>query len=158
MTPRRTSSGTEPSSATPKDVADAQRQLRIMQWVIPALTGTLVVISAFAGELATWLASEGMEHIRGAPCHPQTQGKIERWHQTLKNRVLLENHHMPGDLQARIEAFVTHYNHQRCHESLSDLTPADVYFGRGQAILLERERIKQHTIRQRRLLHQRQAA
>ena len=111
-----------------------------------------------ADELADWLASKGMQHVRGAPCHPQTQGKIERWHQTLKNRILLENHYLPGDLQARIEAFVAHYNDQRCHESLSNLTPADVYFGRGQTILLERERIKRHTIRQRRLLHQRQAA
>ncbi len=33
-----------------------------------------------------------MSHVRGAPYHPQTQGKIERWHQTLKNRVLLENY------------------------------------------------------------------
>lgn len=111
-----------------------------------------------SGDLATWLAGEGMDHIRGAPCHPQTQGKIERWHRTLKNRILLENHYLPGDLQASIEAFVTHYNHQRCHESLSNLTPADVYFGRGQTILLERERIKRHTIQQRRLLHQQQAA
>ena len=111
-----------------------------------------------SGELATWLAGEGMEHIRGAPCHPQTQGKIERRHRTLKNRILLENHHLPGDLQARIDAFVTHCNHQRCHESLDNLTPADVYFGRGQAVLLERERIKRNTIRQRRLMHQRQAA
>ena len=111
-----------------------------------------------AGELANWLASNGMQHVRGAPCHPQTEGKIERWHRTLKNRILLENHYLPGDLQARIEAFVAHYNDQRCHESLSNLTPADVYFGRGQTILLERERIKRHTIRQRRLLHQRQAA
>ena len=97
-------------------------------------------------------------HLGGAPCHPQTQGKIERWHRTLKNRILLENHYLPGDLQARIEAFVTHYNHQRCHESLSNLTPADVYFGRGQTILIERERIKRQTIANRRLLHRRQAA
>ena len=111
-----------------------------------------------SGELAAWLAGEGMEHIRGAPCHPQTQGKIERWHRTLKNRILLENHYLPGELEARIEAFVEHYNHRRAHESLGNLTPADVYFGRGQTILLERERIKRNTIRQRRLMHQRQAA
>jgi transposase InsO family protein len=111
-----------------------------------------------AGDLADWLARQQMEHIRGAPCHPQTQGKIERWHRTLKNRILLENHHLPGELEARIEAFVEHYNHRRAHESLGNLTPADVYFGRGQAILLERERIKRNTIRQRRLMHQRQAA
>ena len=62
---------------------------------------------------------QGMEHVRGAPCHPQTQGKIERWHQTLKNRILLENYYLPGDLEAQIGAFVEHYNHQRYHESLA---------------------------------------
>ena len=111
-----------------------------------------------AGELAEWLADKAMDHIRGAPCHPQTQGKIERWHQTLKNRILLENYHLPGDLEAQVKAFVEHYNHQRPHESLRNLTPADVYFGRGQTILLERERIKRQTIQQRRLIHQQHAA
>ena len=75
-----------------------------------------------------------------------TQGKIERWHQTLKNRILLENYYLPGDLEAEIDAFVAHYNHLRYHESLGNLTPADVYFGRGQTILIERERIKRQTI------------
>ena len=111
-----------------------------------------------ADELARWLAGREIEHIRGAPCHPQTQGKIERWHQTLKNRILLENHYLPGELAARIGAFVDHYNHRRHHESLGNLTPADVYFGRGQTILRERERIKRQIIQQRRLLHQSQAA
>ena len=87
-----------------------------------------------------------------------TQGKIERWHQTLKNRILLENYYLPGDLEAQIETFVADYNHRRYHESIDNLTPADVYFGRGQTILLQRERIKRHTITQRRLHHQRQAA
>jgi hypothetical protein len=68
-----------------------------------------------------------MGHVRGAPCHPQTQGKIERWHQTLKNRILLENYYLPGDLEARIDTFVDHYNHRRYHESLDNLTPADIY-------------------------------
>jgi hypothetical protein len=45
-------------------------------------------------------------HVRGAPCHPETQGKIERWHQTLKNRILLENYCMPGDFQVQIARFV----------------------------------------------------
>jgi transposase InsO family protein len=111
-----------------------------------------------ADELAKWLGANGMEHIHGAPCHPQTQGKIERWHQTLKNRILLENYYLPGELEAQVAAFVEHYNHQRYHESLNNLTPANVYFGRGQAILLERARIKRQTIQQRRLLHHSQAA
>lgn len=87
-----------------------------------------------------------------------TQGKIERWHQTLKNRILLENYYLPGDLNAQIEAFVADYNHRRHHESIGNLTPADVYFGRGQTILLQRERIKRKTITLRRLQHEQQAA
>jgi transposase InsO family protein len=67
---------------------------------------------------AQWLAQHGIQHVRGAPAHPQTQGKIERWHQTMKNRILLENHYLPGALQAEIEAFVEQYNHRRYHESL----------------------------------------
>ena len=85
-------------------------------------------------------------HVRGAPRHPQTQGKIERWHQTLKNRILLENYYLPGDLESQIAHFVDHYNNRRYHESLQNLTPADVYFGGRQTILLERERIKRDTI------------
>ena len=73
--------------------------------------------SYVSGDLAEWLQDKGMKHSRGAPYHPQTQGKIERWHQTLKNRILLENYFLPGDLEAQIEAFVEHYNHQRYHES-----------------------------------------
>jgi hypothetical protein len=75
-----------------------------------------------------------MSHVRGAPMHPQTQGKIERWHQTMKNRILLENYFLPGDLEAQIEAFVEHYNNQRYHESLNNVTPADAYFGRAQRL------------------------
>ena len=114
--------------------------------------------SYISGELAQWLDRRKMEHVRGAPNHPQTQGKIERWHQTLKNRILLEHYYLPGDLEAQISAFVEHYNRQRYHESLSNLTPADVYFGRAEAILLERERIKRQTILDRRLRHHARAA
>ncbi len=114
--------------------------------------------SDISGDLADWLRAQGMEHIRGAPYHPQTQGKIERWHQTLKNRILLENYYLPGDLEAQVEAFVEHYNHCRYHESLSNLTPADVYFGKAQTILMQRERIKRKTIEQRRLQHRKVAA
>jgi len=114
--------------------------------------------SYISGDLADWLEDKGMDHVRGAPYHPQTQGKIERWHQTLKNRILLENYFFPGDLKAQIEAFVDHYNHHRYHESIDNLTPADVYFGRGQSILKQRERIKQKTLETRRLHHRKVAA
>ena len=75
--------------------------------------------SYISGDLAEWLENQSMEHVRGAPSHPQTQGKIERWHQTLKNRILLENYYLPGDLEAQLGAFVEHYNHRRYHESLN---------------------------------------
>jgi putative transposase len=114
--------------------------------------------SYVAGDLAKWLGDRSIKHIRGAPYHPMTQGKIERWHQTLKNRILLENYFLPGDLEAQIDAFVTDYNHRRYHESIDNLTPADVYFGRRSAILTERERIKRQTIANRRLQHHLSAA
>ena len=83
--------------------------------------------SYLSADLAEWLNDKKMQHIRGAPYHPMTQGKIERWHQTLKNRILLENYYLPGDLEAQIGNFVAYYNHLRYHESIANLTPADVY-------------------------------
>ena len=67
-------------------------------------------------------------------------------------------YHLPGDLEAQIGDFVGHYNHRRYDESLGNLTPADVYSGRGQTILMKREAIKPRTFEQRRLLHARHAA
>ena len=114
--------------------------------------------SYVAGDLAKSLHDRNIKHRRGAPYHPMTQGKIERWHQTLKNRILLENYFLPGDLEAQIAAFVADYNHCRYHESIDNLTPADVYFGRGPTILAERERIKRQTIANRHLQHRLQTA
>lgn len=98
--------------------------------------------SYISSDLADWLEDHGMGHIRGTPYHPQTQGKIERWHQTLKNRILLENDYLPGDLENRIAEFVDHYNNHRYHESLNNVTPADAYFGRDTAIIERRAKIK----------------
>ena len=77
---------------------------------------------------------------------------------TLKNRILLENYYLPGALEEAIEAFVEHYNHGRYHESLGNLTPADVYLGRSDDILRERRTIKERTLKQRRLLNLGRAA
>ena len=79
-------------------------------------------------------------------------------HQTKKNRVLLENYYLPGDLERQIRAFVDYYNNERYHESLNNVTPADVYFGRDKAIIRQRDKIKKLTIQNRRLQHQKQAA
>jgi hypothetical protein len=114
--------------------------------------------SCIAGDLADWLEEKGMNHVRGTPLHRQTQGKIARWHQTLKNRILLKNDYLPGDLEQKIGDFVAYYSHLRDHESIRNLTPAVVYFGRGQTILLERERIKRDAIKTRRWQHRGKAA
>ena len=93
-----------------------------------------------------------MTHTRGKPYHPQTQGKIERWFRTLKNQILLENYYFPNELEDRIRQFVDYYNHERYHESLNNLVPADVFYGRGQSILDKREKIKLKTLALRRQL------
>ena len=79
-----------------------------------------------------------------------TQGKIERWHLTMKNVVNLENYYFPGELEKAIAKFVDFYNNDRYHESLGNLTPADVYFGRAEKILSRREKIKEETLKNRR--------
>ncbi len=115
--------------------------------------------SYVCAELRDWLDEHGMGHTRGRPYHPMTQGKIERWHRSMKNQVLLENYYLPGDLQARIGEFIDYYNTERYHESLNNLTPEDVYTGRGQTVLNRRQRIKQKTLAdRRRLYHKRKAA
>ena len=106
-----------------------------------------------SGELAEYLQENGMAHTRGRPYHPQTQGKIERWHRSMKNQILLNNYYLPGELQEHLQCFVNYYNHERYHESLDNLTPADVYYGRGQAILDQREKIKLNTLAMRRKMH-----
>lgn len=85
--------------------------------------------SYIAGELAEYIEANKMSHVRGTPFHPQTQGKFERWHQSLKNRVLPEYYFLPGDLQNQIEAFVEHYNNHRYHKTLDNVTPASANFG-----------------------------
>jgi len=87
-----------------------------------------------------------MEHTRGAPYHPMTQGKIERYHRSMKNLVLLQNYAFPWALEREIGRFVDYYNHQRYHESLDNVTPADVYFGRAKEVLTRREEIKRQTL------------
>ena len=115
--------------------------------------------SYVASDLADWLNKQNIEHVHGAPYHPQTQGKIERWHQTLKNRILLGDiTTYPAISKRQVAAFVEHDNHARYHEGLGNLTPADVYFRRAETILLERERIKRQTIANRRLQHHPHAA
>jgi len=87
-----------------------------------------------------------------------TQGKIDGWHRSMKNQVLLENYYLQGDLKTRIGASVNYYNTERYHDGLNKLTLEDVYTGRGQTVLNRRRRIKQKTLAERRRIYYQQKA
>jgi len=95
-----------------------------------------------AGKLKSWLKDQDIEHIRGAPYHPMTQGKIERYHRSMKNVVKLEHYYYPWELESAIAEWVNHYN----HESLENVTTTDVYEDRRNDILDQCARVKARTI------------
>ncbi len=105
-------------------------------------------------ELAEYLDKKEMTHTRGAPYHPQTQGKIERYHRTMKNVVKLRNYYHPGELRRELGLFVEYYNNERVHESLKNVPPADVYHGRHHEIQTLRQLLKMQTLRRRRWYNQ----
>ncbi len=99
-----------------------------------------------SGELQKYLDRQGMTHTRGASYHPMTQGKIERFHRSMKNEVKLQHYYFPEELRLEVERFIEYYNNHRYHESLRNVTPADVYFGRYKKIEEKREKIKRRTL------------
>lgn len=107
--------------------------------------------------LTNYLKRYRLTHIRSAPYHPMTQGKIERYHRSMKNIVKLDTFYFPWELEQTIANFVEYYNHERYHESLGNLTPADVYFGRAEEVKDKREEIKKKTLKQRRQLNRQMA-
>lgn len=100
-----------------------------------------------------YLRMVGIRHRLAAPYHPQTNGKIERYHRTIKGEVKLTVYETPSALEQAIADFVDYYNHRRYHEGVGDVTPADVYYGRRDAILTRRKEVKQRTIRLRKEYH-----
>ena len=100
-------------------------------------------------ELATYLTTHGLDHTRGAPYHPMTKGKIERYHRSMKNIVKLDQYYSPWEFERAVARFVEYYNHRRLHEALGNVTPADVYAGRRSAILARRQQIERRTLAQR---------
>ena len=110
-----------------------------------------------AADLKEYLEKElNIKQIHGRPLHPQTQGKIERYHRSMKNVVKLDNYYSPEQLKKAIEDFVHYYNYERYHESLGNMTPADFYFGRQEQVMRRRAKIKMESFRRRRTLFQRQ--
>ena len=106
-----------------------------------------------SGEFRKYLNTQGIKHIRGAPYHPMTQGKIERYHRSMKNIIKLTNYYSPEELNEEISKFVEYYNQSRYHEGINNLTPADVYAGNGEEILATREKTKVRTMRNRRSIN-----
>ena len=88
-------------------------------------------------------------YILTSPFHPQTNGIVERYQQTLKGEVNRIPYEMPSELRRAIESFVEYYNHRRYHEALENVTPADVYFDRKDSILARRKEAKQKTLQAR---------
>ena len=103
-----------------------------------------------ASELKDFLKTKKMKLIHGRPNHPQTQGKIERYHRSMKNVVKLDHYYCPEELENALASFVHYYNQERYHESLGNVTPSDVYYGRQEEIFKYRERIKMLTLKRRR--------
>jgi transposase InsO family protein len=111
-----------------------------------------------SGEFKKFIEEVDLGHVQGAPYHPQTQGKIERYHRTMKNVVKLENYFFPDELRAALGSFVDYYNNERYHESLENMTPADVYFGRTKQIRSYRHYIKMKTLKERRKINKKLTA
>jgi len=104
-------------------------------------------------ELTRYLEANEIHHIRTKPYHPMTQGKIERYHRSMKNLILLDHYYSPSELEERIREWVDYYNNHRYHEAIDNVTPSDKYFGRDKEILKNRMKIKKQTIRERRKIN-----
>jgi putative transposase len=104
-------------------------------------------------ELKKYLETHEIRHVRTQVYHPMAQGKIERYPRSMKNLILSDNYYAPAELTERIREWVEYYNHQRYHEAIDNLTPADKYYGRDRVILKKREKIRRETMKRRRELN-----
>jgi putative transposase len=101
-------------------------------------------------QFCEYLRLVGVRHIVASPYHPQTNGKIERYHRSLKGEINQLPYDMPSELERAIAAFIEYYNYRRYHEGLGDVTPYDVYTGRHVEIIQRRKEAKNRTLQERR--------
>jgi putative transposase len=96
----------------------------------------------------------GIHHILALPFHPQTNSKLERYHQSIKQEVNQLPYQMPADLEQAIANFVGYYNYRRYHKALGNVTPDDVLQGRRDSILAKRKEVQTQTLRRHQLHNQ----
>ena len=105
-------------------------------------------------DLKDFLNEQNIHHILASPYHPQTNGKIERYHKSLKSKVKLHIYGCPNDLKAEVGKFISFYNKKRYHESLGNVTPDDVFYGRREKIIKAREEKRRLTLLRRKEYNQ----
>jgi len=121
---------------------------------VPLEDRTVLLSDNGAGYLSQqfnhYLRLVGIRHIIASPFHPQTNGKIERYHRTVKGEIRQVPYDMPSELREAIRAFIEYYNYRRYHEGLGNVTPYDVYTGRHLEIIQRRKEVKSKTLEARR--------
>jgi transposase InsO family protein len=93
-----------------------------------------------------YLHQVGIAHILSAPFHPQTNGKVERYQQSLKREVNQLPYELPSQLERAIATFVDYYNHRRYHKALRNVTPVDVLYPDTQGIQSRTKRACRHSV------------
>jgi putative transposase len=108
-----------------------------------------------ARDFKEFIRLAGMTHVRTSPYYPQSNGKIERWHESLKVECIRPGTPLsPEDAERLVGKYVEYYNHVRLHSAIGYITPNDMLAGRQQEILAERDRRLEAAREQRRLRRQ----
>lgn len=102
-----------------------------------------------SNDFGDYLEAKGIGHILASPYHPQTNGKIERYHKSLKQTIYLTTWDCPNKMKAEIGKFIHHYNTKRYHEGIGNVTPNDVFYGRRDQIIEQRKEKKMRTLQRR---------